>query len=162
MKKAIVYYSMSGNTDYVAKCISENIDVDLIKIEPKKKYPSKGITKFFWGGKSVLMGETPKLQEYEFDESKYDFIIFGSPVWASRIIPPIKSFIKANKNKLDNKKFAAFICYSGSGAKNAIEKLKKYLEIDKFDAELMLIDPKYKKSDDKDREIVEFCKQLNK
>ena len=37
MKKAIVYYSMSGNTDYVANYISKKVDADLIKIEPKKE-----------------------------------------------------------------------------------------------------------------------------
>ena len=34
MKKAIVYYSLSGNTEYVAKYIAERVDVDLIRIEP--------------------------------------------------------------------------------------------------------------------------------
>ena len=52
MKKvAIVYYSMSGNTDYVAKHISKNIEADLIRIVPKKEYPNSGLKKFFWGGK---------------------------------------------------------------------------------------------------------------
>lgn len=32
MKKAIVYYSMSGNTEYVAKYISEKTGADLIRI----------------------------------------------------------------------------------------------------------------------------------
>ena len=58
MKKAIVYYSMSGNTDYVANYISKRIDVDLIKIEPQKEYPNKGLKKFLWGGKSAVMCET--------------------------------------------------------------------------------------------------------
>ena len=70
MKKAIVYYSMSGNTDYVAKYISDKIDADLIKIEPKKEYPNKGIKKFLWGGKSAVMGETPALEQYDFNSDK--------------------------------------------------------------------------------------------
>ena len=162
MKKAIVYYSMSGNTDYVAKYISEKIEADLIKIEPKKEYPNKGLKKFFWGGKSALMGETPELEKYEFDESKYDLVIFGSPVWASRFAPPIRTFIKENESKLKNKKIAAFTCYSGSGAEKAIEKLKEFLEINKFETELILIDPKDRKSEEKDKKIDEFCEKINK
>ena len=46
MKKAIVYYSLSGNTEYIAQKIKEKIDVDLIKIEPQKEYPNKGLKKF--------------------------------------------------------------------------------------------------------------------
>lgn len=161
MKKAIVYYSMSGNTEYVAKYISEKMDADLIKIEPKKEYPNKGIKKFLWGGKSAVMGETPALEKYEFDSNKYDYIIFGTPVWASSFTPPIRTFIKENREKLKGKKIATFICYMGGGADKAIEKLKEYLEIKEFDAELILIDPKDKVSDEKNQKIDDFCKKIN-
>ncbi len=161
MKKAIVYYSMSGNTEYVAKYIAEKVDVDLIRIEPKKQYPNKGFRKFFWGGKSALMGETPELESYSFDESKYDCIIFGSPVWAAQFTPPIRTFIMENKEKLANKKITVFTCYSGSGAENAIEKLKQFLGIEKFEAYLTIIDPKDRKTEEKDKKIEEFCNQLN-
>ena len=161
MKKDIVYYSMSGNTDYVAKYIFDKIDADLIKIEPKAEYPKKGIKKFLWGGRSAVMGDTPALKKYEFDSNKYDYIIFGTPVWASSFTPSIRTFIKENKEKLKGKKLAVFICYMGGGADKAIEKLKKILEINKFDAELILIDPKDKKSDEKDKKIEGFCKKIN-
>ena len=157
---AIIYYSMSGNTEYVAKNISEKIEADLIKIVPKKAYPDSGFRKFFWGGKSAVMGETPKLEEYEFDSTKYDYIIFGTPVWASSFVPPIRTFIKENKDKLNNKKIAVFVCYSGGGAEKAIEKLKTYLEIDSFKAELVLIDPKEKQTDENINKIEEFCKKI--
>ena len=162
MKKAIVYYSMSGNTDYVANYISKIIDADLIRIEPKKGYPNKGLKKFLWGGKSAVMGETPELEEYEFDSDKYDYIIFGTPVWASSFTPPIRTFIKENKDKLQGKKFAVFICYMGGGAEKAIEKLKQFLEISSLEAELILIDPKDRKTDNKDKQIEEFCNKINK
>lgn len=161
MKKAIVYYSTSGNTDYVANYISDKIGADLIRIEPQKEYPNKGIRKFLWGGKSAVMGETPALEEYEFDSEKYDCIIFGTPVWASSFTPPIRTFIKENKEKLIDKKIAVFICYMGGGADKAIEKLKQSLEIDEFAAELILIDPKDDKTDEKDKKIDEFCKKIN-
>ena len=161
MKKAIVYYSMSGNTDYVAKKISDKIEADLIKIEPKKEYPTKGLRKFLWGGKSAVMGETPELEEYKFDGEKYDYVIFGTPVWASSFTPPIRTFIKENKEKLNGKKIAVFTCYMGGGANKAIEKLKQCLNIEKFEAELILIDPKDKESDEKNKQIEEFCKEIN-
>ena len=161
MKKvAIVYYSMTENTDYVAKHISENIEADLIRIVPQKEYPNSGFKKFLWGGKSAIMGETPKLEPYEFGETKYDYIIFGTPVWASSFVPPIRTFIKENKDKLNNKKIAVFVCYSGGGAEKAIEKLKNYLEIDSFEAELVLIDPKEKQIAENINKIEEFCKKI--
>ena len=73
----------------------------------------------------------------------------------------IRTFIKDNKEKLNGKKFAIFICYMGGGADKAIEKLKQCLEINEFDAELILIDPKDKKTDEKDKQIGEFCEKIN-
>ena len=160
MKIAVVYYTMSGNTEYIAKKISEKVDVDLIKIIPKKEYPNSGFTKFFWGGKSAVMKETPELEQYEFDSSKYDLIIFGTPVWASTFTPPIRSFIKENKDKIKDKKFAVIISYSGGGADKAVEKLKDFLEIKEFTGELVLIDPKEKENNENDNKIDEFCKKI--
>ena len=162
MKKAVVYYSMLGNTDYVANYIRKEIDADLIRIKPKKEYPSKGIKKFFYGGKSALKEETPELENYEFDADKYDLVIFGTPVWASQFVPPIRTFIKENKDKLKDKKIAIFVCESGSGAQNVIAKMKEYLNMPEFEAELVLIDPKDRKDAEKDKKIEEFCKVINK
>ena len=161
MKKAIVYYSMTGNTDYVAKYIAERVEADLIRIEPKKEYPNKGFKKFLWGGKSALMKETPELEKYEFDANQYDCIIFGTPVWASQFTPPIRTFVKENKEQLKNKKIAVFTCYSGGGAENAIEKLRQYLEIEQFGAKMALIDPKDQTSDEKSKKMEAFCDKIN-
>ena len=160
MKTAIIYYSLSGNTEYVAETIKKEINADLIKITPKKEFPNKGFKKFFWGGKSAVMGETPALEKYTFDPEKYDNIIIGTPVWASTFTPPIRTFLKENKDKLKDKKISVFICYSGGGADKAIEKMKKYLNIDSFANELILIDPKDKKNEDKEKEIIEFTKKI--
>ena len=80
MKTAIVFYSMNGNTKFTAKTIASQTGADLIELKPEKSYPDKGLRKFIWGGKSAVMGETPKLLPYEFDADKYDQIIFGYPV----------------------------------------------------------------------------------
>ena len=93
MKTAIVYYSMSGNTKYVADKIAEKLGADIIRIEPVKAYPDEGAKKFIWGGKSAVMGEKPVLQPYEFSLEKYDRIILGTPVWASTFTPPVRTFI---------------------------------------------------------------------
>ena len=80
MKSAIVYYSMSGNTQFAAKRIAEALAADLIPLVPKKAYPDSGFKKFFWGGKSALMGDKPALEPFAFDPDAYDLIVFGSPV----------------------------------------------------------------------------------
>ena len=141
MKTAIVYYSMSGNTKYVADKIAEKIEADIVRIEPVKAYPDKGAKKFIWGGKSAVMGEKPQLRPYEFSADKYDRIILGTPVCASNFAPPIRTFIKENPD-IQGKRIAVFTCFSGGGADKAIEKMKKCIGVEKFEAELILVDPK--------------------
>lgn len=159
MKTAIVYYSMSGNTKFVAEKIAERIEADIIRIEPVKAYPDQGAKKFIWGGKSAVMGEKPRLQPYEFEAEQYDTIIIGTPVWASSFAPPIRTFIYENKGILE-KKLAVFTCFSGGGADKAIEKMKKYIGIEKFEAELILVDPKDNVKLENDERIETFCAVL--
>lgn len=159
MKTAIVYYSMSGNTKFTAEKIAELMEADIIRIEPVNAYPDRGAKKFFWGGKSAVMGEQPELSPYDFKIDQYDRIIIGTPVWASNFAPPLRTFIHENKS-IQEKKIAVFTCFSGGGADKAINKMKKYIGIDEFEAELILIDPKENVKPENDAKIEEFCSKL--
>lgn len=158
MKSIIVYYSLEGNTEYAAKKIADEVDADILRITPKKAYPNSGFRKFLWGGKSAIMAEIPELEPYEFDGSKYDRVIFGFPIWASNIAPPIRTFIK--ENDLAGKRIAAFACQGGSGAEKAFEKFKGCIGIDKLEAELILIDPKDKQTEENNQKLRDFCNRL--
>ena len=113
------------------------------------------------GGKSAVMGEKPILHPYEFSVEKYDRIILGTPVWASNFAPPIRTFIKENPD-IREKRIAVFTCFSGGGADKAIEKMKKYIGIEKFEAELILVDPKENMKVEDDEKIDVFCQRLKK
>ncbi len=160
MKDLIVYYSLEGNTEYAVNRIKEKTGADTLKLVPQKAYSDKGFTKFIWGGKSAVMGEKPKLNDYEVDLALYDRIIFGFPVWASNFTPPIRTFISDNMEALKGKKFAAFACQSGNGAQKAFEKLAKYLGIAPFDTTAVFIDPKSRPDEKKDAEIDAFAEKL--
>ena len=160
MKKLIVYYSLEGNTEYAANRIKDRTGADLLKLVPKKAYHDKGFAKFFWGGKSAVMAEKPKLEAYEVNLSEYDQVIFGFPVWASNFTPPVRTFIEENKEALKGKRFAAFACQSGGGAEKALAKLAKTIGIDAFERTVILIDPKTKKNEGTDAQIDSFCESL--
>lgn len=158
MKSIIVYYSLEGNTAYAADKIVAELGADTLRIEPVKAYPSSGFRKFLWGGKSAVMAETPELQPYDFNADAYNRIIFGFPVWASNVTPPIRTFVK--ENELKGKLIAAFACQSGSGAEKAFGKLKAALGIDALEAEMVLINPKEKPSAENEQKIKAFCERL--
>ena len=157
MKALIVYYSMGGNTEYVARKIAVQTGADLLRLEPVKAYPNSGFKKFLWGGKSAVMAEKPKLKPYQLKADRYDMIIFGFPVWAGNIAPPLRTFIADSKPNAV--RYMAFACQSGSGAEKAFGKLKECLghELSKT---LILIDPKDKPDSGKDLQIEEFCNEI--
>ena len=157
MNTIIVYYSLEGNTDFAAKKIAGLLGCDTLRLDPEKVYPTGGFKKFLWGGKSAVMAETPPLKPYKFDAAQYDRIIFGFPVWASNITPPLRTFIK--ENDLSRKKFAAFACQSGNGAEKAFSKLSALLARS-LDATAILIDPKARPNSANDDKINEFCSKL--
>ena len=161
MKTAIVYYSMSGNTASVARSLAAGLGADLIEVRPEKAYPDKGFKKFFWGGKSAVMADTPALMHYTFLAEDYDQVIFGFPVWAGNMAPPIRTFIKENKDALKGKRIAAFACQSGSGGEKAFRKLRECLDLDTLAATMILIDPKDKPKAANSQSIAEFRKKLD-
>ncbi len=162
MKTLIVYYSMGGNTEYVAEKIKAGIeDADTLRLVPKKAYKDTGFAKFVWGGKSALMAEKPELEDYSVDLSQYDRIIYGFPVWAGTITPPIRTFVAENKEILKGKRNCAYACMAGSGGVKAIEKLAKAIGIKGFEATSIFIDPKDSPSAEKDAQINGLIVALN-
>ena len=160
MKTAVVYYSMSGNTEMVAEKIAEATGADLVRLRPEKAYPDKGVRKFLWGGKSAVMAETPKLEPYTFRAEEYDRVVFGFPVWASNIAPPVRTFVQENRDALKDKKIAAFACQSGNGAEKAFRKLAEALGRESVSPTLVLIDPKAKPKAEKERQVLDFVEKL--
>ena len=158
MKSIVVYFSLEGNSKYVADLIKENVGADILRLEPVKDYPKGNASKFFWGGKSVVFGEKPKLVPYVFDAKEYDVIIIGTPVWAGSFAPPVKTFL--SENDLANKKIALFACSAGGNAEKCFSKLKQEIPKGEVIATLSLLDPKVKQLDENFIKIKEFCERL--
>lgn len=160
MKTLIVYYSLQGNTDYAAQRIAENIGADTLRLFSKKAYKDKGFAKFLSGGPSAIREETPDLEGYEVDLAEYDRVIFGFPVWASNIAPPLRTFIAEHQAELTEKEVAAFATQGGSGAPKALAKLRDFIGIDAFAAEGIFIEPKAQQSEETDAAIDAFSEEL--
>jgi flavodoxin len=160
MKTLVVYYSLEGNSQYIAEELAKKISADTLKLVPKKAYAEKGFAKFFWGGKSAVMAEKPELEAYDVNLAEYEQIVIGFPVWASTVTPPIRTFVLDNLEALKGKKIATFACQTAKGAEKAFPKLQELLGIDEFSAVATFLDPKTKPSDENNRILEEFCKQL--
>lgn len=158
MKTIVVYYSLEGNTAWAAGKIAGRLGAETLRLQPVKAFPDKGFKKFLWGGKSAVMAETPALEAYAFDVQAFDRVILGFPVWASNMAPPLRTFLR--DNDLKGKQVAAFACQSGSGAPKAFQRLKALLGVESLEAELILIDPKNRLSEENERRLAAFCDKL--
>ncbi|MDF2685040.1 MAG: flavodoxin/nitric oxide synthase [Clostridia bacterium] len=90
MNNLVIYYTYKGNTEIVAKEISNLIGGDLIKIEELKTPKDSGL---FWMAFSALIGLKSKIKEIDFNIKKYDNIFIGGQVWAGRTTPAINSLL---------------------------------------------------------------------
>lgn len=121
MSKIFIYYSLTGNGDFISKEM-ENKGYTIRKVVEKKKMPKKFFFRVLTGGFRAGIGEKAKLIEYNNDVSEYDEVVIGSPVWNGRFPPAINSVL-LNTN-LENKKLT-FLFYSGSGE---VPKVNKRIE----------------------------------
>ena len=140
MSTLVVYFSFEGNTKLIAEKIGETLHADIVELKTSKRYPTEGLGKYFWGGKSVVFGDKPTLTNEPIDISHYDTIIIGTPVWAGSFAPPIKSFV--NDYKIRNKRIAIFANHGGGGAVKCFAKLKEALPGNKFIGEIAFVEPK--------------------
>ena len=159
-KDLIVYFSLEGNTEYIAEQLRSKLGADVLKLVPTKTYHDKGFAKFFWGGKSAIMADKPALEPYSVDLASYDRIIFGSPVWASNFTPPLRTFIDANRSALTGKRISAYVCMAGSGGAKVLKKLAKFLAIPSFDHTAVFIDPHSKPDATQSAALDAFCAEL--
>lgn len=124
MKAAIIYYSLEGNTELIARLFAKYTKSDLIPLHPKKEI-KKGFMKYFWGGKSVVFNEKPELVNPPIPLDNYDTVFIGTPIWASTFAPPIHTFL--TQYKIENKNIILFACHAGGGADKCFDKFKKNL-----------------------------------
>ena len=138
VRKLVIYYSLEGNTAFIAKTIAETIQADLLELKPKKDIKSKGFMRFFWGGKQVMMKKTPELLPFDKNPADYDLIILGTPVWASNYVPAFRTFFSSSP--LRNKHLAFFCCYAGNEGKT-FKNMKHALSENTFIGEIGFCNP---------------------
>lgn len=125
MKKAVVFYSLSGNTQAAAKEIAEGIGADLIELKLVKPFPTEKSKQLALGGMQAMFGMKPAIQELSKNIKEYDVLILGTPIWAGKIAAPVHSFL--NKYQVLDKIVAVFTFSGGGDNKRCIAKLSKRL-----------------------------------
>jgi flavodoxin len=121
MKIGIIVYSKTENTYYVAQKLQEKFlenghGAEIERVVPEGEVPPRA--------KNVDFQSKPEIEPY-------DALIFGSPVHAFSLAPPMKSYLE-QLDSLQDKKIACFVTkglrFNWTGGNQAIGKMKKIIE----------------------------------
>ena len=92
MKSLVVYYSLTGKTRLIAQTIAQALSATLVEIREKK--PRKlGPFIYLIGGFGAITNRTSKINPVDIGSNQCESIFIGSPIWASRPVPAVNSFI---------------------------------------------------------------------
>lgn len=154
--KAIIYYSLEGNIDYISKTIGQKIDADIYKIKLENPLNSDRFSKYLIGGFQSMFNIKPNIINAEIDLSSYDVIFIGTPVWAGRHAPAINTFLSSKKIK--DKDIVLFCSYKGDKGK-VFEKLEENLYGNNIISKMEFKEPI--KEEETDTKITEWINELS-
>lgn len=113
-KIAVVYFSITGNTERMAKKAASAFGADIFKIEPVHKYTSSDLN---WRNKKSLTtiennddNARPEIAN-KIDLSSYDTVILCYPIWYTKAPKIIYTFVESQNW---NGKKLVTLCTSGS------------------------------------------------
>lgn len=124
MKSIVVYYSVSGQTEKVAKLIAKKEKSDILKIETVEEIKPDIFSRYYKGMKSMISSNNMKLKPYFINVEDYDRVILGFPNWGSDCPSAVKSFI--DENNFENKDIYLFTTYLARGANSCLNNVSKY------------------------------------
>lgn len=111
MKKLVVYYSYSGNTENVAYKISKRLNCDILCLTPVTAFTTDYHKLVEEYENNSIDGKEVKINDIQLDLTCYDKIIIGTPVWWYTICPVITTFLK--EYDLSDKKIYPFATNAG-------------------------------------------------
>ena len=150
MKKYFVYYSATGNGDFLAELLKE-AGYEPVKVETIKPMGKVGFFKILHYGGQAMLGKKAKIKDLNLELVDDDLVIIGSPIWNDRLSTPINAVLaKYNFNK----ETTGFILYpAGEGTSKSFEQIKKL----GFVKEPMVISYPLKKQDEA-KELIKLVK----
>lgn len=121
-KTLIVYFSWSGNTRVVANTIRELTGYDIVEIEVEEPYSSVYNEVTVRARQELDNDIRPALVTRVENIDEYGTLIVGTPIWSSRLAPPVKSFL--TMYDLAGKKIAPFCTHGGSGTAQSVNNIR--------------------------------------
>lgn len=122
-KTLIVYFSWSGHTRTVANIIHGITGDEIVEIEVQKPYSSVYNEVTARARQELDNDIRPALVTHVENMAYYDTLIVGTPIWSSRLAPPVKSFLASYD--LSGKVIMPFCTHGGSGKAQSMNNMRE-------------------------------------
>jgi flavodoxin len=95
MRSLVVYYSRTGNTKAVGEEIARELGAKRDEIIDLKKRTGLRPIRWIIAGKDAWQRKLTKIKFGESPE-EYDMIIVGTPVWAGKMTPAVRTYLTSH------------------------------------------------------------------
>ena len=154
MKSLVVYYTRTGNAKFVAETIAAELGSDIEELVDLKKRAGK--IGWMSAGKDATQEKQTQIGPTTRVPQDYDLIVLGTPIWASKPTPAIRTYIA--KNDLSGKNVALFFTMD-SNLKQAVGKTKALIPNVTFVGDIA-IQRALDKKDETEKQIANWCGSL--
>jgi flavodoxin len=120
MKRLVVYYSRTGTTKELGEAIAQALGADTDEIIDQKQRMGK--IAFIRAGKDAMGGKLTKI-EVKRNPEEYDVIIIGTPIWASRVTPAVRTYLTTYN--FSGKQLFFFITQQGESRDRAFTQMQE-------------------------------------
>ena len=118
-KTLVVYYSRTGTTRKVAQLMAAALGAELDEI--RETTSRSGVLGYLRACYDAVTKRSAPILTGKKNPGNYDLVIIGTPVWASAVPPPVRTYLTTAKGQLPA---VAFFCtLGGSGAEATFKQM---------------------------------------
>lgn len=122
-KTLVVYYSYTNNVHNIVKALTEQIDADIVRIEPAEKGLDYAADNYAIGSDQIAAirnrpddaASYPAVDAVDVDFADYDCIIIGAPLWWNNMAAPLQTFLFQNGEAMAGKRIGLIVSSASSG-----------------------------------------------
>lgn len=88
----VVYYTRTGNTRVLARCIADVTGAELEELRPASY--RRGLRGWISAVSEAVTGRLPRLLQPPEDIGHYDIVYIGGPIWMGRYAPAVRAYAR--------------------------------------------------------------------
>ncbi|MCX6093462.1 MAG: flavodoxin [Candidatus Bipolaricaulota bacterium] len=135
MKALVMYYTRTGKTRTVAEAIAAACNGELQEIVEVGAH-RKGFVGWLRAGRDAMRKQQSRIETPAKRPADYDVVFVGSPVWASNVVPAVRSYL--TENQAGVRRIAPFCTMGGDNAGRTLASMRELVPAAKPVGELAI------------------------